>query len=94
MSDNGSNEVDWAAIIDLFASEYGWTIEYIGSLNLGQVIMLRDKIKARYDRQNGAVSEDGNSAPNGEETISDSDFVHKLGGKKHIREDGTTEIVL
>lgn len=95
MTDNSDSGIDWAAIIDLFASEYGWTIDYIKSLDLGQIVTLKAKIQARYDRQNGSVSGEGNSLPNsGEENLSISDFETKLGGKKHVREDGVTEIVI
>lgn len=93
MNNKNSDDIDWAAIIDLFASEYGWTIEYIKSLDLGQIISLRKKIKERYDRQNGQVSGDIGSMP-GNEELSISDFETKLGGKKRVRKDGITEIVI
>ena len=86
-------DIDWAALIDLFASEYGWTVEYISSLDLGQIMSLKAKIRERYNQQNG-VSEDGESLPAGEQGLSISDFETKLGGKKRVREDGVTEIVL
>jgi len=92
--DNNDYDIDWAAIIDLFASEYGWTIDYIKSLDLGQIVSLKAMMKARYDTQNGVASEEGGSMPTGEDELSISDFETRLGGKKHIREDGVTEIVI
>lgn len=82
-------EMDWAVIIDLLASQYGWNIEYITGLNLKQVVILIKQIKRRLD------SQDGNSPQvNGEnEEMSISDFETKLGGKK-IVENGVTKIVL
>lgn len=96
MDDKTPLDIDWAAIVDILASEYGWTIDYIRSLDLGQIISLVKAIKARYNKQNGAIQGD---MPN-EEADSDgqemplSDFETKLGGKRKVREDGTTEIIL
>ena len=56
---------------------------------------LKSSIQARYDQQNGAVSEDNNSVPLADsEKLSMSDFETKLGGKKVIRDDGTVEIII
>jgi len=88
--------IDWAVIVDILASEYGWTIEYIRSLDLGQIISLIKAIKARYKRQNSNTQGDlpnDEANPEGEE-MPLSDFEHKLGGKRHVREDGTVEIIL
>ena len=91
MNKHDSSDIDWAAIIDIFASEYGWTIDYIKSLDLGQIISLRAKIQKRYDQQNGAVSSNTGTVPNDNElTISDFEKM----GKKHVRKDGTIEIVI
>ena len=91
MNNQNSGDIDWAAIVDLLASEYGWTIKYIASLNLGQVILLKAKIQKRYERQNGEVSSDRETVSSKDE-LSISDF-EKM-GKKHIREDGTVEIIV
>lgn len=92
MNNQDSFDIDWAAIVDLFASEYGWTIDYIkNNLDLGQVIILRAKIQKRYERQNGEVSSDIETVSSNDE-LSISDF-EKM-GKKHIREDGTVEIII
>jgi len=96
MENNDSGDIDWAAIIDLLASEYGWTIDYVkNNLDLGQVVALKRTIQARYDQQNGAVSEDNSSVPSqGDENLSMSDFETKLGGKKVVHDDGTVEIII
>ena len=91
MDNQDSCDIDWAAIVDLFASEYGWTIEYIKSLDLGQIVSLKAKMKIRYDQQNSQPSEDMGAVP-GEDGISIADF-EKM-GKKVVREDGTTEIII
>jgi hypothetical protein len=76
-------DIDWAVIIDILAKEYGWTIEYIKSLDLGQITTLLQAIKARYDKQN-----------NNEESSDDVSDLKSLGGKEIIREDGRKEIVI
>jgi len=83
-------DIDWAAIIDLFASEYGWTIDYITSLDLGQIISLKDKIRIRYASQNGDVSEGMEAVPSDKVDIG---YFEKI-GKRHVRDDGVTEIVI
>ena len=82
-------DIDWAEIIDILAKEYGWTIEYIKSLDLGQITSLLKAIRNRYDRQNngGGNEED----PNRELSISD---FKAMGGKERTREDGKKEIVI
>ena len=92
MSNDNSIDIDWGAIVDLFASEYGWTIEYIKTLDLGQIVSLKNSIKKRYDIQNGTVSSDNETVPTNEDTFKLSEF-EKI-GKKHIREDGTIEIII
>lgn len=93
MSSHDPHEIDWANIVDLLASEYGWTIEYIRTLDLGQVIALKAKIQARYDHKNGEVSSDTGAVPSSEDDFKASDF-EKLGGKRNVREDGTVEIII
>lgn len=93
MNNQDSSDIDWAAIVDLLASEYGWTIKYIvNNLDLGQIISLKAAIQKRYEHQNGGVSSDVETVP-GEEGMSVS-YFEKMGGKKTIREDGTIEILL
>lgn len=86
--------IDWAAIVDILASEYGWTIDYIGSLDLGQIISLIKAIKVRYKSQNTQGDMPNDEANPEEQEMPLSDFEHKLGGKKHVRKDGTVEIIL
>ena len=96
MDNESSTNIDWAGIIDLLASEYGWTIDYIKyNLDLGQVITLKNTIQKRYARENGEnseVSSDNETVPKSEDNINISEF-EKIGGKKRIREDGVTEII-
>lgn len=88
-----NTDIDWADVVDLLASEYGWTNEYIAhNLDLGQVVALRNTIKKRYDKQNGQISSEDETVPSVEESFNVSDF-EKL-GKKNVREDGTVEIII
>lgn len=91
MDNKDSTNIDWGAIVDLLASEYGWTIDYIKTLDLGQIISIKATIQKRYDKQNGAVSPDDETVPSSDE-LSISDF-EKM-GKKHVRVDGVTEIII
>ena len=95
MKDKASSDIDWAEIIDLFASEYGWTIDYITGLDLGQIVTLMEKIRARHNKQNETDEE---TSPPEQDTGGDSelsmlDFETKLGGKKVV-EDGITKIII
>jgi len=89
MDDIIYTDIDWAEVIDILAKEYGWTIDYIKSLDLGQIISLLKAIRNRYDRQNntGGNEED----PNRELSISD---FKAMGGKENIRPDGKKEIII
>ena len=87
-----STDIDWAAIIDLLASEYGWTIDYIKTLDLGQIISIKDTIQKRYDKQNGRVSQDNETVSKNEDEFNITEF-EKI-GKKHVRADGVTEIII
>ena len=91
MNNSHSSEVDWAAIVDLLAHEYGWTIKYIETLTLEQVVLLKAKIEKRYEQQNGQVSSD-------QKTVFEEDelnvpYFEQL-GKKNTRKDGTVEIII
>jgi hypothetical protein len=94
MTSDDSQDIDWAGVVDLFASEYGWTIDYIKSLDLSQIVSLRKKMQERHDQQNGQASSDTGTVPSSEEDFKVSDFETKLGGTKKVREDGTIEIVI
>ena len=100
MNKKPSSDIDWAEIIDLFASEYGWTIDYITGLDLGQIVTLMDKIQIRRDKQNGSSEGEAPSISNIEGASSDTDtempmsyFENKLGGKKVV-ENGVTKIII
>jgi len=84
-------DLDWAEIVDILAREYGWTIDYIKSLDLGQVMLLLKAIKARYDKQNNTGDSLEDSENNKELSISD---FEAMGGKVKIREDGRKEIII
>jgi len=75
-------DIDWVLIIDILAKEYGWTIDYIKTLDLCQVTKLLTAIKDRYARQNN-TSDDGVSADNNSEVSSISDFK-AMGGKEML----------
>lgn len=91
MDKKDSVDIDWAAIIDLLASEYGWTIRYIKSLDLGQVLSLKEAIRKRYEYQNTGISDNAGSVSSRDEL---SMLHFEKMGKKHIREDGTVEIII
>jgi len=86
MDDIIYTDIDWAEVIDILAKEYGWTIDYIKSLDLGQIISLLKAIRNRYDRQN-------NNEENPDRELSISDFK-AMGGKEVTREDGKKEIII
>ena len=92
MDSKNSTDIDWGAIVDLLASEYGWTIDYIKTLDLGQIISIKETIQKRYDKQNGQVSSENGTVSSIEQSFNISDF-EKI-GKKNIREDGTVEIII
>jgi len=89
MDDIIYTDIDWAEVIDILAKEYGWTIDYIKSLDLGQIISLLKAIRNRYDRQNNAGGNEED--PNRELSISD---FKAMGGKENIRPDGKKEIII
>lgn len=92
MDSKNSTDIDWGAIVDLLASEYGWTIDYIKTLDLGQIISIKDTIQKRYDKQNGRVSQDNETVSKNEDEFNITEF-EKI-GKKHVRADGVTEIII
>jgi len=84
--------IDWAMIVDVLAAEYGWTIDYIKTLTLPQLIILIKSIKARYARQEESIKNNQNNEENSEQELPLSHF--ELLGKTTVREDGTKEIVI
>ena len=85
------SDIDWANIVDIFAREYGWTIEDIKKLNLYQVVSLIKLIRKRYDSNNGELNT--NYIDNSSKELTMADFK-AMGGKERIREDGRKEIVI
>ena len=92
MDSKNSTDIDWGAIVDLLASEYGWTIDYIKTLDLGQIVSIKQTIQKRYDKQNGRVSQDNETVSKNEDEFNITEF-EKI-GKKHVRADGVTEIII
>lgn len=44
-------------MIDLFASEYGWTVDKILDLTAKEVVLIQECIHNRYQRQSDAMEE-------------------------------------
>lgn len=86
-----NSDIDWADIVDILAREYGWTIEYIKTLDLGQINTLLMAIKNRYEKQNNSEDTSEYSEDANNNLVSD---FKAIGGKEHIREDGRKEIIL
>lgn len=82
-------DIDWAYIVDLFASEYGWTIDQIKELDMGQVMSLVDAMKKRHNANSG---DDGIPQEMNNEEVSVHKLESDLKGKRTIREDGKTVI--
>jgi len=87
---NPEYDIDWAEIVDILAREYGWTIEYIKSLDLGQITKLLRTIRNRYEKQNGEASSE-DLEKDKELSISD---LKAMASKERTREDGRKEIVI
>lgn len=54
-------------IVDILASQYNWTIEYIQSLDLGEIQEQLKQIKNRLERERGIKSPSLGSANNTEQ---------------------------
>lgn len=81
--------VNWAEIVDLFAKEYGWTINDILQLTMPQVMLLVGAIEERYKRQNTTMN--GNKPSKVDEVRT---LAFKMGGKINKNKDGKEEIVI
>jgi len=88
---NLDGDIDWAEIVDILAREYGWTIDYIKSLDLGQITKLLTVIRSRYNKQTD--SDDGSTNTSKDKELSIADFK-AMGGKEVTREDGRKEIII
>ena len=98
MNKKSKFDIDWAEIADIFASEYGWTIEYTASLSLHQAMLLMDKIQKRRDKLNG-ISEGETPPTKVEGVISEESkgevpmsYFENMG--KKVVEDGITKIII
>jgi len=63
-------DIDWAAICDILASEYGWTLDYIKTLNFGQITTLLKAIKERRDAEVGSLGRTGKFYPHSPKGVS------------------------
>lgn len=88
---NLNSDIDWAEIVDILAREYGWTINYIKSLDLGQITKLLTVIRNRYEKQTD--SGDSSNTSEKDKELSIADFK-AMGGKEVTREDGRKEIII
>lgn len=87
--------IDWAAICDILASEYGWTLDYIKTLNFGQITILLKAIKERRDAEAGSSRRMGKFYPRSPKGIgkktSEKGVVQmalQMGGKIETDKDG------
>ena len=85
--------LDWAVIVDIFASEYGWTLSEIKQLDMGQIVTLLKTIRKRKQSQQGQAASDEPIPDMENKELSIADFK-AMGGKERVREDGRTEIII
>ncbi|GAG14070.1 unnamed protein product [marine sediment metagenome] len=94
-------DIDWAAICDILASEYGWTLDYIKTLNFGQITTLLKAIKERRDIEGGSFGRAGKvypHSPKGESgKLSENEAIQmaaKMGGKIEKDKDGKVKKII
>jgi len=96
------NEIDWATICDILASEYGWTLDYIKTLNFGQITVLLRAIKERRDAEAGSLGRTGKVYPHSPKGVSKKpsksgviQMALQMGGKIEKDKDGkVTKIIM
>lgn len=85
-------DIDWAAICDILSSEYGWTLDYIKTLNFGQITTLLKAIKERRDAEAGSLGQTDGFYPRSPKGISKKPSVIQMalqmGGKIEKDKDG------
>lgn len=88
-------DIDWATICDILASEYGWTLDYIKTLNFGQITTLLKAIKERRDAEGGSLGRTGKFYPNSPKSanrkLSENKAIQmalQMGGKIEKDKDG------
>lgn len=89
------SDIDWATICDILASEYGWTLDYIKTLNFGQITTLLKAIKERRDAEAGSLGRAGKFYPHSpkgiDRKLSENKAVQmalQMGGKIEKDKDG------
>lgn len=94
-------DIDWAAICDILASEYGWTLDYIKTLNFGQITTLLKAIKERRDAEAGSLGRAGKFYPHSPKDVggkpSESGVIqmaHQMGGKIEKDKDGKVKKII
>ena len=95
------SDIDWAAICDILASEYGWTLDYIKTLNFGQITTLLRAIKERRDAEAGSFGSAGKVYPHSPKGISkkpsESGVIKmalQMGGKIEKDKDGKVKKII
>lgn len=93
---NEEFKVDWAQIIDLFASEYGWTIDEISKLNATQISLLIRAIRKRRRSDAKNISRGLMGVPSkGSSNLRQTElFFRKAGAKVEKNKDGKLDIKL
>jgi len=94
-------DIDWAAICDILASEYGWTLDYIKTLNFGQITTLLKSIKERRDTEAGSSGRTGKFYPRSPKGISKKpsekgaiQMALQMGGKIEKDKDGKVKKII
>lgn len=95
------NKVDWATICDIIAFEYGWTLEDIKKLSLGQVSLLLKAIGERHRKENEAIEGTGKFHPRPikgvKKPVPTSNIIQmatQMGGKIEKDKDGKVKKVI
>lgn len=95
--DKKYDEIDWAQIVDLFAFEYGWTIDEIMELDAAQICLLIKAIRKRRRSGSKSISRGlmGLPSSGNEPNLKDMEkFFRKSGAKIEKTEDGKLNIKL
>jgi len=93
--------IDWAAICDILASEYGWTLDYIKTLNFGQITIMLKAIKERRDIEGGSLGRTGKVYPRSPKGVGGKpsengvvQMAHQMGGKIERDKDGKVKKII
>jgi len=93
--------IDWATVCDILASEYGWTLDYIKTLNFGQITVLLKAIKERRDAEVGSLGRVGKFYPHSpkglDRELSENEAIKmalQMGGKVEKDKDGKVKKII